>query len=408
MTNSTASNSNKFKADIKGSTPLLSVLSLKKYFDVEHGFIDRLFSRTKKQVHAVDDINFDIMQGEIFCLVGESGCGKTTTARVISGLEQKTSGVFKWHGEKISDADLKPKKDDVKSQIVFQNPYSSLNPRIKLGEAVLHPLIIHDLIEDEESKTKLKRGRYGEFILLFSAFLSFLFYIYSYLAESPSLFIVLTALSLLIGVSSYYRLTVIIRGKMINRQVIEIFKKVGLHPPDQYYDKYPHAISGGERQRVAIARAIILNPSLLVLDEPTSMLDVSLRAGILDLLRELQVQHNNSILFITHDLATARHFADRVGVMYVGKLVEIGEVNEMFSHPKHPYTKALIEAIPSTMFDEEKYDLPKGEVADSVNPPTGCRFHPRCAYAKDICSKEIPEMKEIGYNHSVACHFPLI
>lgn len=195
---------------------------------------------------------------------------------------------------------------------------------------------------------------------------------------------------------------------MVNRQVIEIFKKVGLHPPDQYYDKYPHAISGGERQRVAIARAIILNPSLLVLDEPTSMLDVSLRAGILDLLRELQVQHNNSILFITHDLATARHFADRVGVMYVGKLVEIGEVNEMFSHPKHPYTKALIEAIPSTIFDEEKYDLPKGEVADSVNPPPGCRFHPRCAYAKDICSKEIPEMEDIGYNHTVACHFPLI
>jgi peptide/nickel transport system ATP-binding protein len=408
MTSSTASNSNKSKTGVRDTTPLLTVSTLKKYFEVEHGFMERLFSRSKTYVHAVDDINFDIKKGEIFCLVGESGCGKTTTARVISGLEEKTSGVFKWHGKLISDADLKPKKDDVKTQIVFQNPYSSLNPRMKLGEAVQHPLIIHDLIEDEDIKLKLRMGRYGEYILLLSIFLSVIFYIYSYLAESVSLFITLTALTLFIGISVYYWSTKIQRRKIINKQVFEIFEKVGLHPPDQYYGKYPHAISGGERQRVAIARAIILNPSLLVLDEPTSMLDVSIRAGILDLLRDLQVQHNNSILFITHDLATARHFGDRVGVMYVGKLVEIGEVDELFSHPKHPYTKALIEAIPSTLFDGEKYELPKGEVADSVNPPSGCRFHPRCAYAKDICSKEIPEMKKMGPKQSVACHFPLI
>jgi len=198
------------------------------------------------------------------------------------------------------------------------------------------------------------------------------------------------------------------RRKITDSRVLELFNEIGLSPSIQYYFKYPHEVSGGERQRVSIARAIILNPDLLIADEPTSMLDVSRRAGILDSLKSLQLAHNLAILFITHDLATARHFGDRIAIMYVGKVVEMGEVDEIFKRPFHPYTKALIDAIPTPIPGEMDYELPKGEVADAINPPSGCRFHPRCPYADpSICSKEEPELVELHPNHWIACHYPL-
>ena len=198
------------------------------------------------------------------------------------------------------------------------------------------------------------------------------------------------------------------KRKIADTSVLGLFDLMGLKPPLQYYAKYPHEVSGGERQRGAISRATITNPILLIADEPTSMLDVSLRAGILDLLKSLQSDFNLSILFITHDLATARHFGDRVGVMYVGKLVEKGEIDPIFKNSLHPYTKALIDAIPTPVPGEKSYELPKGEVADAIHPPPGCRFHPRCSFADlKICATEEPELREYCPKHWVACHFPL-
>ncbi len=454
--------------------PLLEVANLKKYYPVERGFFHRLFSKKDEFIHAIDDISFSVKRGEIFCLVGESGCGKTTTAKVIVGLENPTAGQFMWKGENISYNDLKPKKEDVKSQIIFQNPYSSLSPRMKLGDAVLHSLTIHDKITDSNTKKRLRNSIFAEMGLFFSSFVSFFLLILALLTEGnaeptlqgsingltyilshiPQIFglmlfdplqflintisttltlpinliitfiqeilkgvipidyvgtSVLTALVLFsIALLIYFYHSWFQKRKITDPQVLELFNEIGLSPPIQYYYKYPHEVSGGERQRVSVARAIILNPELLIADEPTSMLDVSRRAGILDSLESLQRAYNLAILFITHDLATARHFGDRIGIMYVGKLVERGEVEEIFKRPLHPYTMALIEAIPTPIPGEKNYELPKGEVADAINPPSGCRFHPRCPYADpSICSKEEPELVELHPNHWIACHYPL-
>ncbi len=458
----------------KEKTPLLEVTNLKKYFQIERGFFHRLFSKKQEFVHAIDDISFSVKRGEIFCLVGESGCGKTTTANVLVGLEKPTTGKFLWNGEKISDNELKPRKEDVKSQIIFQDPYSSLSPRMKLGDAVLHPLTIHDKITDTNTKKKLRNSTFAEMSMFFGSLLSFYFILLAFLvegSEAPTLqdsinnlaFIPLNLLQIigfifvdplqflnrtistiltlpfdllitaiqeilnviipidyvgtsllmafllfLIPLLIYFYHSWIQKQKIADSTILEIFSEIGLTPPLQYYAKFPHEVSGGERQRVSIARAIILNPKLLIADEPTSMLDVSLRAGILDTLKVLQLKHNLSILFITHDLATARHFGDRIGVMYVGKIVEMGDVEGIFKKPCHPYTTALIDAIPTPIPGDKTYELPKGEVPDAINPPSGCRFHPRCPYADlSICSKEEPELKEHLSNHWVACHFPL-
>lgn len=397
--------------DRSKETPLLTVKNLKKYFPVEGGFFQRLFSKEQEYVHAVDDVSFSINQGDIFCLVGESGCGKTTAANVITGLEHPTAGEFKWKGKDITYDELKPRKGDIKSQIVLQNPFSSLSPRMRLGNAVLHSLVIHDRVEDEDTKKKNRNSIYSEIIFILSSLLVLILLILAFVLEEPA-----AGVSALLGVIiftitlfSYFYFAMYQKNKIADKTVLGLFNEIGLTPSDQYYTKYPHAVSGGERQRVSIARAIVLNPELLVADEPTSMLDVSLRAGILDQLKEIQSKHNISILFITHDLATARHFGNRVAVMYVGKIVEIGDVEDMFKNPFHPYTTALIDAIPTPIPGEKKINLPKGEVPDSITPPSGCRFHPRCSIADpSICSTEEPKLVEKYPNHFVACHFPLI
>ncbi|MFX0117570.1 MAG: oligopeptide/dipeptide ABC transporter ATP-binding protein [Candidatus Hodarchaeota archaeon] len=395
--------------------PLLEVNHLKKHFTVGHGLFEQLSAREKRYVHAVDDISFSIYPGEIFCLVGESGCGKTTVARMLVGLEEPTFGFFKWNGKEISYNDLKPKKGDVKTQIVFQNPFSALSPRMRKGDAVLHPIAIHDEVSDSKTKENLRRSLLAEICLAFGTLLSFIFLMIAFLSTSGRI----AGLSAIVGVSIftiaflvYLQYSRIKRSKIADTTVLNLFDEIGLAPPLQYYTKYPHEVSGGERQRSCIARGIILNPTLLVADEPTSMLDVSLRAGILDLLKSLQEAHDISILFITHDLATARHFGDRVGVMYVGKLVEKGDVDSIFKNPLHPYTKALIDAIPTPIPGEKTYNLPKGEVPDAIRPPSGCRFHPRCPVAaikqSKICAEEEPILRELRANHWVACHYPLV
>ncbi len=388
--------------------PLLKILNLRKYFPVERGFFQQIFSRKKEQVHAVDDISFSIKRGEVFCLVGESGCGKTTAANVLVGLEKPTSGIFRWKGEEISHKELKPKKENIKSQIVFQNPYTALNPRMRLGDAVLHTQIIHNRLEDKNTKKKLRNAYLSEGFLYLGSIISLILMIFAFLIEGRGAEVyVMSSLGLFTtGIVIYAYYSLIQKKKIADPSVLKLFDEIGLTPSIQYYKKFPHEVSGGEKQRVSIVRALIMNPELLIADEPTSMLDVSLRAGILDSIKTLQLSYNLSILFITHDLATARHFGDRVGVMYVGKLVEIGEVDAIFQKPLHPYTKALIEAIPTPIPGEKNLNLPKGEVADTISPPSGCRYHPRCPIAElSLCSVEQPPLKEEAPNHWVACHF---
>lgn len=395
----------------KEEAPLLDVANLTKYFPVERGFFQRLFSSKSDYVHAIDDITFSINRGEVFCLVGESGCGKTTAANVLVGLEIPTTGKFQWNGQDIDYKELKPKKNDVKSQIVFQNPYSALSPRMKLGDAVLHSMAIHDRISDSNTQKRLRNSLFSEIILFFGSILSIFLLILAFLFEGDEagLSAIAATFIFIVSLLIYLYNSWFQKRKITDPKVLELFSEVGLNPPLQYYNKYPHEVSGGERQRVNIARAMVLNPELLIADEPTSMLDVSLRAGILDSIKALQNSYDIAILFITHDLATARHFGDKVGVMYVGKLVETGEVESIFKNPLHPYTKALIDAIPTPIPGEKTYDLPKGEVADSIHPPSGCRFHPRCPIADlSICSSEEPKLDEYQSDHRVACHFPLI
>ncbi|MFW9856459.1 MAG: ABC transporter ATP-binding protein [Candidatus Thorarchaeota archaeon] len=398
--------------DKKEKETLIEVTNLRKYFPVEHGTLDRLFTRQETYVKAVDDITFSINKGEIFCLVGESGCGKTTTANILVGLETPTTGKFKWKNNEITHNELIPRKGNIKSQVVFQNPFSSLNPRMRLGDAVLHPLLIHNRITDTEVRKRYRNSVYSEFFLILSSIISLLALTLVFFIQDSTI----VTLSALFGVSlftvalgSYFYHSWFRRRKIADSGILEVFEEIGLTPSQQYYTKFPHEVSGGELQRASIARALILNPELIIADEPTSMLDVSLRAGILDSLKSLQLAHNLSILFITHDLATARHFGDRIGVMYVGKLVEMGEVEAIFRNPLHPYTRALIDAVPTPIPGEKKYDLPHGEVPDAINPPSGCRFHPRCPIVDPSkCIENEPELIEQRSNHWVACHFPLI
>ena len=318
-------------------TPLLNVQNLKKHFPVTQGL---LLMKTIGWVKAVDDISFTLQQGETLALVGESGCGKTTTAKLILRLEQPTSGEVLIDGKDVhalSGSELKDYRTMV--QAVFQDPWSSLSPRMRVRNIVAEPLVINQ---------KVSRAQ-------------------------------------------------------IDERVKEVIASVGLRP--EQANLYPHEFSGGQRQRIAMASALISHPKLIILDEPVSALDVSIRAQIMNLLVDLQQQYNVSYLVIAHHLATTRYMAHEVAVMYLGKIVEKARTEELFNNPLHPYTRALFSAaLPSHPDIEREEIILRGEVPSPINPPSGCRFHPRCPLAKPECATIEPEEKLMAAGHMVACH----
>jgi oligopeptide/dipeptide ABC transporter ATP-binding protein len=314
--------------------PLVSLRGLKTYYSIRGSFLDRLVGRTGAAVRAVDDISLDLRKGEVLGLVGESGSGKTTLGRTLLGLVPATEGSIVFEGRDITRLGEHGLRELRRQmQIVFQDPHASLNPAMTIGQSIGHPLEIHDITHNR--------------------------------VEAQA-------------------------------RVAEVMERVGLAPVEQYVDKYPSDLSGGQKQRAVIARAIILNPVLLVADEPVSMLDMSVRAKILELMLALKRDFDLTYLYITHDLATAKFFCDRIAIMYLGRIVEIGPSEAIYEDPKHPYTQALLRAIPEP--DPRRSiprDLPRGEVPDAARPPLGCSFHPRCPKAFEVCGWESRDLKEL-------------
>jgi oligopeptide transport system ATP-binding protein len=318
---------------------LLRVDHLVKYFPITRGII---FQKQVGAVHAVDDISFDIHKGETLGLVGESGCGKSTTGRTIIQLYRPTSGhVYLQDVDLVSLKGIELRKTRSRMQMIFQDPYASLNPRMTVGEIIGEPMYIFKIAH----------------------------------------------------------------GKELEQRVEQLLQIVGLDP--SYSNRYPHEFSGGQRQRIGVARALAVKPSLVICDEPISALDVSIQAQVVNLLEDLQAEFNLTFLFIAHDLSMVRHISKRVAVMYLGIIVELTSRDELYTNPLHPYTKALLSAvpIPDALAEAKRHRIIlKGEVPSPVNPPSGCRFRTRCPVALPICQEATPEFREVRSGHWVACH----
>ena len=329
----------------EATPPLVEVKDLKKWFPVQKGFIAGLRGDVDN-IRAVDGVSFQIKRGEVLGLAGESGSGKSTVGRLVLRLLEPTEGSVVFDGVdlgSLSNEEMRKKRS--RMQVVFQDPLASLNPRMKVGAAIEHPAQIHmtDLSADQRRQA-----------------------------------------------------------------VYEILDAVGLNPPKWFYDKYPHQLSGGQRQRVVIARALITRPDLIVADEPIASADVSVQALLLDLMANLREEFDLTYLFITHDLATTKYICDRIAIMYLGKIVEIGDLNEVFRNPQHPYTRSLLSAVPVPDPRHRRTEpLPRGEIPNPINPPSGCAFHPRCPIAQTgICDTEQPALlpvKDVN-DHLAACH----
>jgi len=318
---------------------ILEVRNLKKYFQAGR---PGWFSRKDKHVHAVDDIDLKLKYGEVIALVGESGCGKSTLALTLMGLEQATEGEIIFNGKDITHLTEKERKEvRQRIQMVFQDPYESLNPTQTIEEIVMEPLVVHDIGKSQDERRE---------------------------------------------------------------RVRRALEDSGLKPADIYSNRYPHQLSGGQRQRVVIAGALVLEPHLLLADEPVSMLDVSIRAEIINLLAELQKSRGISVIFITHDLGTVGYFADQAAVMYLGRIVEIGQIGEVLKDPKHPYTQALLSVIPvPNPRLRKKRMILQGETPNPIDLPGGCRFHPRCPVVFDACRQTDPELMKVTDTHQAAC-----
>jgi peptide/nickel transport system ATP-binding protein len=322
---------------------VLKAIELKKWFPITMGLFKSLFSRRELYVRAVDGVDLDIKKREIFGLVGESGSGKTTTGKLLVKLIQPTYGKILFHGKditSISEREFKPLRQ--KLQLVFQDPYESLNPRMSIYDILAEPLRVQNVAH----------------------------------------------------------------GNEVYERVCKILEDVELIPPEEFLQRYPHELSGGQRQRVATGRALVLNPEFIVADEPVSMLDVSIRAEVLNLMLHLRETYGVSFLYITHDLALARHLCDTIAVMYLGKVVERASAEKLVKEPLHPYTKALIAAVPVPNPASKRAEVTvKGEIPSPINPPPGCRFHPRCPqYIGEICRTKEPKLVDLGSSHYVACH----
>ncbi|MBE3578209.1 MAG: ABC transporter ATP-binding protein [Limnochordales bacterium] len=329
---------------ITSSEPLLKVVELVKHFPLRRGLLSALRGGPQPAVRAVDGVSFEVKRGEILGIVGESGCGKTTMGRALLRLTEPQKGQIIFDGTdilRLSPQELKPLRR--KMQIVFQDPYESMNPRLNVFRIVAEPLRLQNLTHSRDEEIERVRRALAE---------------------------------------------------------------VEMTPPDEYMYRYPHELSGGQRQRIAIARALVLEPDFIVADEPVSMLDVSIRGGILNLMLRLSKEKGVTFVYITHDLATARHICDRIGVMYLGKFVEEGPADAVVTSPLHPYTKALLSAV--LVPDPGRKSLQtvlSGEVPNAIHPPSGCRLHPRCPLARPICQEQEPELVDKGNGHRVACHF---
>lgn len=318
---------------------IMEVRNLKKHFAITKGYI----KKTTTLVRAVDGLNFKVFEGETLGIVGESGCGKSTTGQLMLGLLDATEGNIYFDNKDIaslSHEELRKARRDL--QVIFQDPYSSLNPRMQVEEIIGEPLVVHKIAT----------------------------------------------------------------GKKLRDEVLSLMKLVGLG--EHQLKRYPHEFSGGQRQRIGIARALALRPKVIVCDEAVSALDVSIQAQILNLLKKLQKEMDLTYIFIAHGLPVVRHISDRIGVMYLGRMVELADRDELFENPLHPYTQALLDSVPIPDPKlRKRHQLIEGEIPNPSDPPSGCHFHPRCPYATDICKTEIPEYREIVPGHSVACHHPL-